>query len=58
MEIFFCDYDLGENIENMQLIAEGLKTLPINLQYFKLDLNHCTLGINWQNIKYLAEAIK
>lgn len=36
--------DLGDNLENIQFIGEGMKQLPSNLIHLKLDLSKNKLG--------------
>lgn len=42
----------------MKLLGEGLKQLPDNLKFLKLDLGFNNLGVNLEHIKQLGEIIK
>lgn len=48
--------NLGENNngENFKLLVEGMKKLPENIQSFELNLSYNNVGVNDENLKYIA----
>lgn len=55
LELILTVNNLGEKEENMKLLANGIKHLPMNLKTLKLFINRNNLR---DNIKYLCDAIK
>lgn len=49
---------MGENIENMKYILDGIEELPNNLEHIRLGLAGNNLGKNKENLYYLGDCIK